>query len=130
MPEIGEEQLRLTECSQCGKEYWGKRSWENLCWLCWNVPGRKRVSKGGKMKGCVWVKLAEDDPMYPMTVFLGVLGKGWIQENRLVVARKLGRCLESDERVWRKNKDRSDNRIENLQLRDWHNHIIQSWDSN
>lgn len=42
--------------------------------------------------------------------------QGYVREHRLVVERYIGRYLETEEVVHHINKDRQDNRIENLQI--------------
>ena len=79
-----------------------QRGENNPCW------------RGGKYKnqaGYVTVKLQSDDPYYSM-----MSRDGYVNEHRLIVARKLGRCLEAWEIVHHINGIKDDNRIENLQL--------------
>lgn len=74
--------------------------------------GSKRVKdRHGYIK--VWVDIERDELGAAMT--LG--DSSYVSEHRLIMARSLGRPLRSDETVHHINGDRSDNRIENLQLR-------------
>ena len=84
-------------------------------------PGRRHPQgaaapgwKGGRVDIAryphVW--LAADDPMAVMRN-----AQGYVAEHRLVMARELGRPLDSSETVHHINGDRADARIENLQLR-------------
>ena len=47
---------------------------------------------------------------------------GYVMEHILVAEAQLGRCLTDDEVVHHKNKDRADNRIENLQVMTFKEH--------
>lgn len=71
--------------------------------------------KGGRVKtgeGYVGIRVTSDDMMASMAV-----RSGYVLEHRLVMARHLGRPLLDTESVHHINGDRTDNRIENLQLR-------------
>lgn len=70
--------------------------------------------KGGRMRaGGYWrVLIDKDDPYAAMRN-----NTGYVLEHRLVMARSLGRVLKPNETVHHINGDCSDNRLENLQLR-------------
>jgi len=81
-----------------------------------HATGSKHGSwKGGRhinQGGYVEVLLDPSDPMAPMRNRMG-----YVAEHRLVVARRLGRPLKSNETVHHINGNKQDNRLENLQLR-------------
>lgn len=71
--------------------------------------------KGGRIvtkEGYVWVQVQREDPLSVMRN-----NAGYVQEHRLVMARHLGRPLHPWETVHHKDEPKSDNRLENLQLR-------------
>ncbi len=70
--------------------------------------------KGGRTKdtaGYILNYIEPTDPYYSMRN-----RKTYILEHRLIIAKHLGRCLESWEVVHHKNHIRDDNRIKNLEL--------------
>lgn len=72
--------------------------------------------KGGKTTtryGYVYLWIDKNDPLYVMTKS----GKNYALQHRIVMARSLGRPLTKKETVRHINGIRSDNRLENLQLR-------------
>ena len=89
-------------CRQCHLKKLSRRGKENFNW------------KGGRCRtayGYIEIKLQPDDFFYPMTN-----SSGSIFEHRLVMAKKLGRCLQSWEIVHHKNDKKDDNRVRNLEL--------------
>lgn len=93
------------KCHRCriGKGYF--RGKNNPMW-----KGGSKVLK----TGYVYVYVEPDSEFSPM-VANGV-GTGYVAEHRLVMARKLGRCLDKNETVHHKNGIKSDNSPENLEL--------------
>jgi len=115
-------------CVKCGKERWVriiKDNPKNLrCHKC-SLKGNGNRWKGGRTKtqdGYIQIKLQPDDFFYSMAQ-----KTGYVFEHRLVVAKALGRCLQSWEIVHHKRGfAKDDNRYpETLQLvtDDRHNQI-------
>ena len=78
--------------------------------------------KGGRIErddGHILVLVYPDDPYYSMGQIKGdgKDGSRYVLENRLVMARKLGRCLTEDETVHHKDLNKTNNSPRNLQLR-------------
>jgi len=113
-------------CVDCGKERWvkfeGNTPKSPRCNSCSRLGERSGKSwKGGvytdTKKGYVWVKLYPDDFFFPMT-----RKNGYVLEHRLVMAKKLGRCLHPWEPVHHKGirytgiENKGDNLEDNLEL--------------
>ncbi len=97
-------------CEICGKERWielvkGKPR-RTICHRCTHWKGGISYDKGYRQ---IWVE--PDDFFSSMAK-----RKQYVAEHRLVMARSLGRCLQSWEAVHHRNGIRDDNRIENLSL--------------
>ena len=120
-------------CPVCRYERWvqvksTKRN-DGMCRTCFGSTMRGRPKptirgennpawKGGRTflkSGYVRINMYMDDPLTPMAR-KDPRGHFYILEHRLVMARHLGRCLESWEVVHHQNGNKSDNRLENLEL--------------
>ena len=115
-------------CPDCGKERWVVLEHSKpafiLCRDCArnHLPTRSSRWVGGRyygMAGYIWVKLYKNDFFYPMTSTGGI-----VMEHRLVMAKSLGRCLQTWEFVHHKNGDKHDNQLENLEITTNGSHTI------
>jgi len=114
-------------CIGCGKGRWvhfikGEAT-SYRCITCNGAYNKKNGSNraeknyfwnGGRIvntQGYICIKLSPDDFYYPMTD-----SRGYVMEHRLVVAKKLNRCLLRWEIVHHKDGIKNHNEIENLEL--------------
>ena len=107
-------------CDMCGKERWVPLDKDiprfHHCLKCnmGELGENSNGWKGGRVinnMGYVDIRLQPDDFFYPM-----VRASGYVLEHRLVVAKRLGRCLHSWEMVHHKDHVKGNNDDSNLQL--------------
>ena len=109
-------------CEICSKESWVTwklKKQESISTKCISCAARHLNDKNEwvyKGKRYVSVNVSKKSEYYPMAKNDRVL------KHRLVMARSLGRCLESWEIVHHKNGIKDDNRIENLELANYKEH--------
>lgn len=123
-------------CLGCGEERWvvlmGNKPRSLRCHRCANGIRTGAIHsqwKGGRRQnkaGYILVWLSPYDFFYPMADH-----RGYVPEHRLVMAKHLGRCLQSWELVHHKGKrytgieNKSDNLIDNLKLATRGSHITE-----
>ncbi len=117
----------LVTCEICGEERWsyvlnGKPR-HPMCLSCSHkLTGVGTSHWGGGQwhdgKGYLMVKLNRDDFFSPMMNKMG-----YVMEHRLVMAKHLGRCLQSWERIHHKDGIKDHNELSNLELTDNMNNI-------
>lgn len=117
-------------CINCGEQRWvilrkgGPQS--ERCVSCADklLRGKRNPNwKGGRIKdsgGYILVRVESDDFFYPMANHLG-----YVSEHRLVVAKCLGRCLQSWEEIHHKDGVKTHNVWSNLYLTTKGNHAAE-----
>lgn len=79
--------------------------------------GARELSRAHHSDGYIWVRA----PFHPHAT------RGYVLEHRLILERHLGRYLDPSEVVHHKNHDKTDNRLENLELTTPRDHQLRHW---
>ena len=103
--------FRWDACPICGNTRWVETRASGKCKRCGiiGVRTKNRRTQIIDTNGYTKIALSPDDPYYCMAD-----RHGYVREHRLVMARHLGRPLTSMDVVFHKNKNLTDNRLENL----------------
>ncbi len=113
--DLGLSQAAIAASVGCGQAVVSRRLRAAGVETKWPKGSGHHAWRGGVVKapdGYVSEMVSPDSPLAPMRN-----AQGYVLQHRLKVAEALGRCLSKNETVHHINGDKTDNRIENLQLR-------------
>ena len=120
-------------CEHCGRQRWVEMHKDKPYPLCYSCTRHRKGERSNKSKGgrakqgdyiCIYV---DDDDFYHSMAHKN----NYVPEHRLVMAKHLGRCLQSWELVHHKGirhtgrENKSDNLIDNLKLTTRGSHTIE-----
>jgi len=108
------------KCARCGQEHVTFASnirsdvFTGMCRSCFHTGPSSPTWKGGRVTkhGYIYIRVYSDHPLHDTMAN----NMGYIAEHRLVMAEHIGRPLKRTEVVHHKNSDKTDNRVENLEL--------------
>lgn len=100
---------RRTHCEECGKPL--RADIDPKVRFCSRSCGLKHRDRKGQLHAPEGTRAKHSNGYMLVKV-----NKKWVLEHRYMMEQKLGRTLESYERVHHKNGNRADNRLENLEL--------------